>query len=78
LKQDFLPRWNEFAVIQPLKPVRRFGEDLVALAIHHASPAIQSYAASLITAVDNLDIAAIREVLRQFPNFLATCEPSES
>jgi hypothetical protein len=70
LQREFLPQWQEFRVIQPLKPVRRFGEGLLSLAHATSSTRLETYAISLVEAVDHLDIASIRAYLGEFPDLI--------
>jgi PAS domain S-box-containing protein len=70
LESDLYDTWKTFAVRQPIKKIREFGNDLVQLGIDHSSEVIIDYGSELINAAENYNIVVLLKLVGAYSEII--------
>jgi len=70
LENEFMDVWQTFSVRQPIKEVRKFGEDMQRLAEEHACPILLAYAKEMVNAAHSFNIESILKLLGKYKGII--------
>ena len=70
LEQQFVPCWDQFQKIQPIKAVKQFGMNLKELGEQYHLKLLTDYGENLVTSIEYFDVHAMRQILFDFPQII--------
>ncbi len=71
IESDCLSDWERFRSKQPMKDVRKFGQNLKELGQKFDIDSLENYGNTLTMHVDNFDVDSMQTALDEFPVFLS-------